>query len=92
MKDMKISHITNAHGDTFEITGEDQSISLSPAEAVLVLQFLYERVDELTRLVNGLEASEPIEPVREPLLQECPYCGAYHIVGTIEQCPMKRLT
>lgn len=85
MKELKIEHITNSHGDTFQITDSDgATVRLSPDEAVLILQFLYERADELTRLVNGLE-------VREPLLQECKYCGQYHESHLIEQCPMKRL-
>lgn len=57
MKELKIEHITTSHGDTFAITRGETTITLSPDEALMVLQFLYSRIDEITRLVNGLETS-----------------------------------
>jgi hypothetical protein len=53
MNEVKIEHITNARGDTFEITDTSGNhVILKPDEALLCLQFLYGRVDEIARLVN----------------------------------------
>jgi hypothetical protein len=79
---MKITSIPSGGGMLYKIEDvSDNYVVLNPSEAVLVLQFLYERVDELTRLVNELPG--------EPLLQQCPYCGGMHPSGTVEQCPLK---
>jgi hypothetical protein len=54
---MKLEHTTTRDGDFFEITDtHGHTISLSPVDALLVAEWLYQRKDELTRLVNGLDS------------------------------------
>lgn len=60
---MKIEHITTGGGrDFFRITDERGStVTMTPDDALIVLQFLYENVDDIMRLVST--------PDREPFLQ-----------------------
>jgi hypothetical protein len=58
-QEMKIEQITNGGLSLYQITDTlGATVTLKPDEAVLVLDFLYRNLDELTRQVSGLEASE----------------------------------
>lgn len=79
---MKIEHITTGGGrDLYRITDSTgATVTMTPEDALIVLQFLYENVDDIMRLVST--------PDREPFLQECPYCGGHHESALIERCPL----
>ncbi len=80
---MKIEHITFPGRDLYRITdARGHVVELDPQDALLALEFLYSSRDELFHLVNEDQA-------KEPLLQECTYCGGHHESALIEQCPLK---
>jgi hypothetical protein len=56
---MKIEEISKGGPAVYRITdASGNQVILKPDEALLVLQFLYERVDDLTRQVNDLDTGE----------------------------------
>lgn len=53
---MKLEHTTTREGDFFEITDvAGNTVKLDACDALLLLQWLYEKQGEITRLVNNLD-------------------------------------